>query len=78
MFKNKNRRYFAVKVADYKKLVDLCKELKIKKHSLMDDFISETETGEPVAWIITLVCPDKKYKVIQEAFGLTTKIPVIG
>jgi len=70
MFKKNNRRYFAVKVTDYKKLVDLCKKLKIKKHSLMDDYLSDVKTGEPVAWFITLTCSDKKYEIIKETFGL--------
>ena len=37
MFKNKNKRYFAIRVTDYMKLVNLCKVLKIKKYSLMDE-----------------------------------------
>ena len=76
MFTNKNKRYFAVGVTDYKTLVDLCKKLKIKKYSLMDDYISDTKTGEPVAWIITMVCSDKKYKIIQETFNLGSKVKI--
>lgn len=73
---NKNKRYFAVKVTEYKKLVDLCKDLKIKKHSLMDDYFSDTKTGEPIAWVVTLTCSDKKYRKIQETFNLCTEMAV--
>ena len=70
MFNKKNKRYFAVSVSDYKKLVDLCKKLKIRKHSIMDDYLADTKTGKPVAWFIFLTCSDKKYKIIQKEFNL--------
>lgn len=74
---NKNKRYFSVSVSDYKKLVDLCKSLKIKHYSLIDDYIADTETGTPVAWIISMVCPERKYKIIRKEFNLGSSMQVV-
>ena len=78
MFKNKNKRYFAIRVTDYMKLVNLCKVLKIKKYSLMDEYFKDTDTGLPSYWIFTTVCYDKKYEVIKKVFNLTEEHEVVG